>query len=52
MNVMNSNLYFDQAAQTWDNMRAGFFSEAVRAKALAVAGIEKNNQESLYAQNI
>jgi ubiquinone/menaquinone biosynthesis C-methylase UbiE len=37
---MNSKQYFDQNAQQWDRMRADFFSEAVREKALAVAGIQ------------
>jgi ubiquinone/menaquinone biosynthesis C-methylase UbiE len=35
---MSSKRYFDQIAQQWDHMREGFFSEAVRRKALAVAG--------------
>ncbi len=36
---MSSKSYFDGIAQQWDSMREGFFSEAVREKALAVAGV-------------
>jgi ubiquinone/menaquinone biosynthesis C-methylase UbiE len=34
-----SQAYFDQVARVWDQMRAGFFSEAVRVKALEAAQI-------------
>ena len=31
--------YFDRVAEQWDRMRSRFFSEAVRERALAVAGV-------------
>jgi ubiquinone/menaquinone biosynthesis C-methylase UbiE len=37
---MTSRQYFDQVAQQWDQMRQSFFSEAVREKAYAVAGVQ------------
>ena len=37
---MTSKQYFDDVAQQWDEMRQGFFSEAVREKAYAVAGVQ------------
>ncbi len=37
---MDSKPYFDQVASQWDTMRAGFFSESVREKAFACAGIQ------------
>ncbi len=37
---MSSKAYFDQIAQQWDTMQQSFFSEAVRDKALAVAGVQ------------
>lgn len=37
---MNSRKYFDKVAHQWDEMRQGFFSEAVREKAFSVAGVE------------
>lgn len=37
---MESRQYFDTVAPQWDNLRKGFFSEAVREKAFAVADIE------------
>lgn len=37
---MTSKQYFDQVAQQWDTMRQSFFSEAVREKAYAVAGVQ------------
>lgn len=37
---MNSKEYFDQVAPQWDQIRAGFFSETVREKAFAVAGVQ------------
>jgi C_GCAxxG_C_C family probable redox protein len=37
---MSSQKYFAEVAGDWDSLRAGFFSEAVRTKALALAGIE------------
>jgi len=33
--------YFDQVARQWDEMRKSFFSEAVRDRALSIAGVEK-----------
>jgi len=33
--------YFDRVAHQWDEMRKSFFSEAVRERALSVAGVEK-----------
>lgn len=36
---MSSKDYFDQVATQWDAMRASFFSEAVREKALATADV-------------
>jgi ubiquinone/menaquinone biosynthesis C-methylase UbiE len=38
---MSSKDYFDQVSGQWDQMRADFFSEAVRDKAFAVAGMQK-----------
>ena len=37
---MSSKAYFDQVAAEWDTMRQAFFSEGVREKAYAVAGVE------------
>lgn len=37
---MSSKAYFDQVARRWDQMRQGFYSEAVREKALAVADVQ------------
>lgn len=37
---MSSKIYFNQVAGQWDSMRQGFFSEAVRDKALAVSGVQ------------
>ena len=36
---MSSKGYFDQIAPQWDQMQQSFFSEAVRDKALATAGV-------------
>ena len=36
---MESRQYFDTVAPQWDNLRKGFFSEAVREKAFDVAGV-------------
>lgn len=36
---MSSREYFAQVAGQWDDLRAGFFPEAVRVKALELAGI-------------
>ena len=36
---MSSKDYFDHVAQQWDKLRSGFFSEAVRDKALATARV-------------
>jgi len=38
---MSSKQYFDEVAQRWDTMRASFFSERVREKAFAIAGLQK-----------
>ncbi|MBI1927893.1 methyltransferase domain-containing protein, partial [Candidatus Poribacteria bacterium] len=37
---MNSKAYFDQVAHQWDQMRESFFPEAVRDKALSIAGVQ------------
>ncbi|MCS7282637.1 MAG: SAM-dependent methyltransferase, partial [Anaerolineae bacterium] len=37
---MASKQYFDDVASQWDQMRQSFFSEAVREKALAAAGVQ------------
>jgi len=37
---MSSKKYFDKVAHQWDEMRQGFFSEAVREKAFSVAGVK------------
>ncbi len=37
---MTSKQYFDKVASQWDQMRQTFFSEAVREKALTVAGVQ------------
>jgi ubiquinone/menaquinone biosynthesis C-methylase UbiE len=37
---MSSKQYFEEVASQWDEMRAGFFSEAVRDKAMSVAKVE------------
>jgi ubiquinone/menaquinone biosynthesis C-methylase UbiE len=36
---MSSKPYFDQVARQWDTLRTAFFSDAVREKAYAVAGV-------------
>ena len=36
----SSEAYFDQVAGQWDELRAGFFSEAVREHALGAAGVQ------------
>jgi arsenite methyltransferase len=36
---MSSDRYFEAVAEQWDEMRQGFFSEAVREKACAAAGV-------------
>lgn len=36
---MSSKPYFDHVARQWDDMRAAFFTEAIRDKALAAAGV-------------
>ena len=38
---MSSKPYFDEIARQWDQMRDGFFSEAIREEALAVAGVQR-----------
>jgi len=37
---MSSKDYFNQVASQWDEMRTAFFSEAVRERAYAVAGVK------------
>ena len=37
---MSSKDYFDQVASQWDEMRQTFFSEAVRERAMAAAGVQ------------
>lgn len=37
---MSSKEYFDDVASQWDEMRTGFFSEAVREKAISVANVK------------
>lgn len=37
---MSNKEYFDEVAKQWDKMREGFFPEAVREKALAIAGVQ------------
>ncbi|MCL5997900.1 MAG: class I SAM-dependent methyltransferase [Chloroflexi bacterium] len=39
---MNSKPYFDEIAQQWDTLRQSFFSDNVRTKAFAVAGLTNN----------
>jgi ubiquinone/menaquinone biosynthesis C-methylase UbiE len=41
---MGSKPYFDQVASQWDTMRQAFFSEAVREKAFAAAGVQPGQQ--------
>jgi ubiquinone/menaquinone biosynthesis C-methylase UbiE len=36
---MGSERYFDRVAEDWDQMRAGFFSDAVRERAIEAAGV-------------
>jgi len=38
---MSNKPYFDDVADEWDQMRKSFFSEAVREKALATAGVQR-----------
>ena len=38
---MSGKQYFDEVAPEWDRMRELFFSESVREKALAVAGVQR-----------
>lgn len=37
---MSSHTYFNDVAGQWDQMRASFFSDAVRDQAIAAAGVE------------
>jgi ubiquinone/menaquinone biosynthesis C-methylase UbiE len=37
---VSSKEYFDEVAKRWDEMRGAFFSDAVREKAIAVAGVQ------------
>ncbi len=38
--MLNSKSYFDSVATRWDEMRKGFFSEAVREKAFSVGNVQ------------
>jgi len=38
---MESGNYFDEVAPQWDRLREGFFSRAVRDKALSVANMHE-----------
>ncbi len=38
---MSSKQYFNEVAHEWDRMRETFFSEAVREKTFAVAGVQR-----------
>ena len=38
---MSSKAYFDRVADQWDTIRQGFFTEAVREKALMKAGVKR-----------
>lgn len=38
---MDSKIYFKEVADQWDEMRKGFFSEAVREKAYAIAEVKE-----------
>jgi ubiquinone/menaquinone biosynthesis C-methylase UbiE len=38
---MDSKLYFKEKASQWDEMRQGFFSEAVREKAYTLAKVKE-----------
>lgn len=37
---MSSKQYFGEVAHQWDKMREAFFSEAVREKAMSIAGVQ------------
>lgn len=39
-----ANAYFQKVATRWDEMRSGFFSEAVREKALVAAGVRPGDR--------
>lgn len=41
---MDEKEYFERVASQWDQMRESFFSEAVRRKALALAGIQEGKE--------
>jgi len=49
---MSSREYFAKVAGEWDAMRSGFFSEAVREKALALAGIDPKISAGLTAADL
>jgi len=38
--MQDSKNYFDDIALRWDEMRRGFFSEAIREKAFSLAGVQ------------
>lgn len=40
---MESKQYFSEVAEQWDNMRANFFSESLREKALSLTNMVKGN---------
>lgn len=41
---MSSKTYFNQVAPEWDKMRTQFFSETVREKVYAIAGVHEGEQ--------
>ena len=49
---MGSREYFATVAGDWDAMRAGFFSEAVREAALAIAGVRPGRAKGLIAADL
>jgi C_GCAxxG_C_C family probable redox protein len=46
---MSSQEYFAQVAGDWDRLRAGFFPEAVRTRALELAGVRAGSAAALTA---
>jgi C_GCAxxG_C_C family probable redox protein len=49
---MSSQEYFAQVAGDWDRLRAGFFPEAVRTRALALAGVRAGSAAGLSAADL
>ncbi len=41
---MSDKSYFDRVAEEWDQLRERFFSDTVREKALAVAGVQRGKR--------